>query len=109
MIPVTENRWAQRIKETPRDQRLDLIASQPVVAWFSNKKTAANRLIKITARLGDDLWIIHGWDLQGNGLVTPSPTSLDSCLGYLTAENGWVLCEFSDERKFIQAVQAYIR
>ena len=56
-------------------------------------------LLKVTARQGDDLWIITSGDL----LTTPAPTTRAKALRYLPPENGWTMHEV-DEPKFNMAV-----
>ena len=103
MIPQTETTWVAAISslELEPDRRLDLINTRPIVAWFSNKKKTIHRLVKVTTRLGDDLWIMPN--------VTMGPTTLDKALRYLTLENGWFVCEFKEEMEFYKAALAYLQ
>lgn len=108
-VPITENSWVEKISRTQDKARLDLIMDRPVVAWFSQAKLAVRRLQKITARLGDDLFIILGADKdKTNILSTLTPRTLDTCLRYLDRKDGWVLCEFPDELSYAKAVVEYL-
>lgn len=108
-VPETNNAWANKVRLATGDERLMLIAERPIVAWFSEKKFAVHRLIKISARLGEDLWIIQGRGNKENKdfLMTPKPYPLDTCLNWPDRELGWILCEFPDELSFYKAVLQY--
>ncbi len=104
--PTTATPWTKAIRQTrDHDNRLSLIQEMPIVAWFSKIRGRIHRLIKVRARLGDNAWIIV--DAQGF-FGTLSPTTLDACLRTLTAENGWVLCEFTSEADFYRTALAYL-
>jgi len=111
MIPKAGSVWVNKVKLASGKDRLDLVWKRPIVAWFSTKKIAIRRLIKLSGRLGNDLWMIQGRDDEaGQDLdVTVAPTTLDKALRDLTQENGWVLCEFGNEIEFYAAALAYLR
>ncbi len=105
------SKWVEIIRSTQDIDRNELIWKRPIIAWFSEKKKAIRRLIKLPGRLGDDFWMVQGRDdEQGQDLdVTVAPTTLDRALGYLTAKNGWVLYEFKTEIEFYDAALDYLR
>ena len=105
------SKWAEAIRSTPIADRHDLVWKRPIIAWFSEKKKAVRRLIKLSGRCGNDAWMVQGRDdEQGQDLdVTPAATTLDHALCYLTPENGWVVCEFKNEIEFYNEALRYLQ
>ena len=105
------SKWAEAIRSTPITDRHDLVRKRPIIAWFSEKKKAVRRLIKLSGRCGNDAWMVQGRDdEQGQDLdVTPAATRLDHALCYLTPENGWVVCEFKNEIEFYYEALRYLQ
>jgi hypothetical protein len=110
-VPDTKNVWAKSVLEVGGEERYTLINNRPVVTWFSTVKLDVVRLYKVTARLGDDLWIVQGRANEENTdlFMTVAPRSLEVCLRYPTKDNGWILCEFPDELSFVKALLEYFR
>lgn len=108
-VPATNNIWAKRVVAVEGEERYQLIHNRPVVTWFSTAKLAVQRLYKITARQGDDLWIVQGRANEENAdlFMTIVPRSLEICLRSATEDNGWVLCEFPDELSYAKALLKY--
>ena len=111
MIPKTDTKWAEAIRSTPIADRHNFVWKRPIIVWFSEKKKAICRLIKLSGRCGNDAWMVQGRDdEQGQDLdVTPASTTLDHALRYLTPENGWVLCEFENEIEFYTEALRYLQ
>ena len=105
------SKWVEKIRSTPIADRLDLVWKRPIIVWFSEKKKAVYRLIKLSGPCGNDAWMVQGRDdNQGQDLdVTPGPTTLDHALRYLTPENGWVLYEFENEIDFYIEALCYLQ
>lgn len=108
--PNTETNWTKQIISGTENQQLDLMMKRPIVSWFSKQRKMVYRLFKVSARLGDDGWIICGFDnhQKSETVTTVAPNKLRICLRYLTPKNGWVLCEFTDEISFCRAVIEYL-
>ena len=109
-IPKTDLLWTDLVKGEEYKNIIGAVANRPIVAWFSKKKRCVHTLVKVTARLGDDLWIIvghnHDGEFETNVLISPVP--LNKALRYLTKKNGWVLCEFPKGADFHKAVISYL-
>lgn len=108
--PNTETNWTKQIISGTENQQLDLMMKRPIVSWFSKQRKMVYRLFKVSARLGDDGWIICGFDnhQKSETVTTVAPNKLRICLRYLTPKNEWVLCEFADEISFCRAVIEYL-
>jgi hypothetical protein len=108
-VPVTSNVWVKSVLAVEDEKRYPLIHNRPVVTWFSKVKLDVQRLYKITARQGDDLWIVQGRANEENAdlFMTIGPRSLALCLRSATEDNGWVLCEFPDELSYARALLEY--
>ena len=81
-----------------QDILLDVL-DMPIMAWFQTQRKAIQRLVKITARLGDDVWFLEGY---------LGPRKLDQCLKVFTPKNGWTYCEFMDEAEFYRQALEYM-
>jgi hypothetical protein len=104
------SKWVDAIRSTVISGRLDLVGKRPIIVWFNENRKEVRRLIKVTPRLGDDVWLIHGWNtLDGKEGLSVEPTNLDKALRHLTPENGWVLCEFENEIKFYTEALRYLQ
>ncbi len=80
----------------------ELVLSMPaVVSWFSLNKKEIHRLVKITARVGDDLWTIPGFVLSGGTIKKISR--------YPRYENGYELREFLTEEEFYLTAAEYYK
>jgi hypothetical protein len=104
------SKWVEAIRSTPIVNRLDLVQKRPIIVWFNETRKEVRRLIKVTPRLGDDIWMIHGWNtLDGCEGLSVELNNLDKVLRYLTPENGWVLCEFENEIEFYTEALRYLQ
>lgn len=56
---------------------------------FTHKERPTQMLLKATARVGDDLWILTNGDL----LATIKPVPKRNAMARLTPENGWTMHE----------------
>jgi hypothetical protein len=56
---------------------------------FTHPTRPTQMLLKVTARVGDNLWILTNGEQMG----TVSPTTREAALRYLTPENGWTMRE----------------
>lgn len=103
--------WAEVIRQTQIKDRMELIWKRPIIVWFSERKKAICRLIKLPGACGDDNWMVQGRDdEQGQDLdVTVAPTTLDRALRYLTPKNGWVIYEFKNEVDFYIEALRYLQ
>jgi hypothetical protein len=110
IIPKTDLCWTNRVQSEEYDSVLHEVQNRPIVAWFCDQRPCVYQLHKVTARLGDNLWIVTGHDYneEAEWLVTISPTTLRKALRYLTKENGWTMCEFNNGLEFHQAVISYL-
>ena len=110
IIPKTDLCWTDKVQSEKYIDVLTDVQNRPIVAWFSSEKHCIHQLHKVTARLGDNLWIVTGHDYneEAEWLVTISPTTLRKALRYLTKENGWTMCEFNNGLEFHQAVISYL-
>lgn len=104
-IPNAPISWIPAVTGQDHGNILTLLQERPIVAWFSQNGQGVRLLQKVTARLGDDLWMITA---DEGRKVSVEPTSLAKALHYLTPENGWVPCEFADSREFHRAALAYL-
>ena len=111
MIPKTNSKWVEAILSAPQENRHDLVWKRPIIVWFSEKKKAIRRLIKLSGRCGNDEWMVQGRDdEQGQDRdATVAPTKLDHALRYLTPENGWILREFENEIEFYVEALRYLQ
>jgi hypothetical protein len=104
------SKWVEAIYSTPIADRHNLVQKRPIIVWFNENRNVVRRLIKVTARLGDDIWMVHGWNtLDGCEGLSVEPTNLDKALRYLTPENGWLLCEFKNEIEFYTEALRYLQ
>ena len=109
-IPKTDLFWTDKVQSKTYTDVLTEVQNRPIVAWFSSEKNCVHQLYKVTARLGDNLWIVmgHDYDEETECTVTIRPTELHRALRYLTKENGWTMCEFNKGLEFHQAVIRYL-
>jgi len=109
-IPQTDLPWTTSIQAKNYGDILTEVQRRPIVAWFSANKHCVHQLSKVTARLGDNHWMVmgHNYDEETELTVTLSFTELHNALRYLTKENGWTMCEFANGRDFHQAVLDYL-
>ncbi len=109
-IPKTDLCWTNEVQSKGFDEILDEVQSRPIVAWFSSNSRCVQQLHKVTARWGDNRWMVMGHDYDGEREVpvTHIPTELRKALRYLTKENGWTMCEFNSGIEFHQAVINYL-
>ena len=110
LIPETETPWTKKVREMKYPQVVEFIPTRPIVAWFSSRKRTIHQLYKMTARQGDDKWILmgHNYDEEREIHVMIVPTELHIVLRYLPFENEWTLCEFKNGKQFHSAVLAYL-
>ncbi len=107
----TGSRWVDAIRSAPTSaDRHDLIQKPPIIVWFQKNWKEIRRLIKVTTRPDDDIWIIHERSASENeeGLAAQL-LGLDDALRYLTSENGWVLCEFENQIEFYTEALRYLQ
>jgi hypothetical protein len=109
-IPKTDLHWTTSVQAKKYADALTEVQKRPIVAWFSADKRCVHQLYKVTARLGDNCWMVmgHNYDEETEVAVTINPTELRKALRYLTKENGWTMCEFASGRDFHQAVLDYL-
>ncbi len=115
MIPETNNTWVAELQRRyptgfcNEPDYFDLISRRPIVTWFSNQKKSIHRLIKVTARTGDDLWIVSSIN-EGGGetLFLTNAKPLLTSLNYPQIDCGWILCEFPNQIAFYEAALAYL-
>lgn len=56
---------------------------------FTHPERPTQMLIKVTARMGDDLWVLSNGEL----LATINPVPKANAMRRLTPENGWTMHE----------------
>ena len=110
-VPQTELPWTTLIQGKNYADALTEVQRRHIVVWFSTEKHCVHQLHKVTARLGDNYWMVmgHNYDDETEVAVTISPTELHKALRYLKKENGWTMCEFPNGRDFHQAVLEYLK
>ena len=98
-IPTTSRQWSDAVEAASNErQLLNLVIDRPIVAWFLKGKggRAIQLLTKVSARLGDDCWIIQGIGFDETkkleqGHMTMAPRPLKVCLHWPTYARGSVL------------------
>lgn len=111
IIPKTDLCWTNKVQSIKDfNEILKEVQNRPIVAWFHSEKHCVQQLHKVTARWGDNYWMVMGrnYDKEIEEPVTLSPTELHRALRYLTKKNGWTMCEFNSGIEFHKAVINYL-